>query len=181
MIEEKGKKAKKRVTEKISKTALFLAAALIVSLIENALPPLIPVLPYAKLGLSNAVLLVCLLTVGAVESIIALIVKCLLMSVFSGNFTSLLWSFPAGLCAYAVMLLLLKLKIFSITGISSAGGIIHNAVQIIISVFLVGKSVLLYLPFMMLTGGIAGIVTGLICHYTVLYIKNDRKPKNREV
>jgi len=76
------------------------------------------------------------------------------------------------------MLLLFRLKIFSIAGISSAGGIIHNAAQILISVFLVGESILLYLPFMMLAGGIAGLITGLICHYAVIYLKNGAKPKN---
>lgn len=43
----------------------------------------------------------------------------------------------------------------------------HNLVQICVASLIVGKSVFVYLPYMMLAGAIAGIVTGLLCYFIV--------------
>lgn len=154
-------------TSKIAKLGLFLAIALILSLVENLLPPLLPILPYAKIGLSNVVLLAILLILGIPEGYLVLVLKCLLMAVFSGNFSVLLWSLPAGLVAFSTMAILRQLKIFSTTGMSAAGGIVHNVVQIVVASILIGKSVYVYLPYMMLAGGLAGLFTGICCHFLV--------------
>ena len=52
------------LSRRLALSGLFLALALIVSLIENLIPPIVPALPYAKLGLGNVVLLACFLLVG---------------------------------------------------------------------------------------------------------------------
>lgn len=161
-------------TAKIAKLGLFLAIALILSLVENMLPPLLPILPYAKLGLSNVVLLATLLILGVSEGYIVLLLKCLLMAVFSGNFSVLLWSLPAGFVAFSTMTILRSLKIFSVPGMSVAGGIMHNVVQIIVASLIIGKSVYVYLPYMMLAGGVAGFFTGIACHFLVLAL--NKKP-----
>lgn len=155
-------------TAKIAKLGLFLAVALIVSLVESLLPPLVPILPYAKLGLSNVILLMVLLVLGVPEGYLILVLKCVLMAVFSGNFSVLLWSLPAGLIAYSIMVLLKFLKVFSTTGMSTAGAITHNVVQIIVASLLIGPSVYVYMPYMILAGGLAGLFTGLCCHYLLI-------------
>ncbi|HKL94784.1 MAG TPA: Gx transporter family protein [Clostridia bacterium] len=147
-----------------------MAVALIVSLVENMLPPLMPILPYAKLGLSNVVLLAVLMLFGIPEGYLILVLKCVIIAVFSGNFSILLWSLPAGLLAFSTMVLLKNLKIFSITGMSVAGGIVHNVVQILVASYIIGKSVFIYLPYMMLAGGLAGLFTGICCHFLVVAI-----------
>ena len=73
------------VTKRIALSGLFLALALIVSLIENLIPPVIPALPYAKLGLGNVVLLACFLLVGVGEGCVVLVLKCFFAALFSGN------------------------------------------------------------------------------------------------
>ena len=45
--------------KRVALSGVMLALALIVSLIENMIPPIVPMLPYAKLGLTNVVLLAC--------------------------------------------------------------------------------------------------------------------------
>ncbi|MBQ9276367.1 MAG: Gx transporter family protein, partial [Clostridia bacterium] len=50
--------------KRIALSGIFLALALIVGVLENLLPPIVPALPYAKLGLGNVVLLACFLRVG---------------------------------------------------------------------------------------------------------------------
>lgn len=154
-------------TRKIARSALLLAASLIISLIENALPPLVPVLPYAKLGLSNVVLLACFLTVGFKEGFLVLILRCLLNAVFSGNYSALLWSVPAALASYILMAFMIRLKIFSVAATSAAGGMTHNLTQILVAAVIIGDSVFLYLPYMLVIGFAAGLFTGVCCHFCI--------------
>ena len=158
--------------KRIALSGLFLALALIVGLLENLLPPILPALPYAKLGLGNIVLLACFLLVGVWQGYVILVLRCLMMAVFSANFSSLIWSLPSALVAYTAMVLFAKSAFFSTTGISVAGAMLHNAMQILIATLVVGQSVLVYLPYMLVAGAIAGFVTGLICHFVVTALKN---------
>lgn len=138
------------------------------------LPPVVPALPYAKLGLGNVVLLACFLAVGAGQGYIVLVLKCLLAAVFAGNFSMMIWSLPSALVAYTAMVLLHKTRLFSVTGLSVAGGMLHNVTQIAVATLVVGASVAAYLPYMILAGGIAGLVTGIICHFVLAFMKRHR-------
>lgn len=160
------KKLKIRLSAKrVALAGIFLALALIVSLIENVIPPLIPALPYAKIGLGNIVLLACFLMLGAVDGYVVLILRCFLNAVFAGNIASMAWSLPSALVAYMVMVILCKSKFFSVCGVSVVGGTMHNLVQILISMILVGSGVVVYLPYMALAGALAGFVTGIVCYF----------------
>ena len=57
------------------------------------------------------------------------------------------------------------------TGLSVTGGMLHNFTQILVATIVVGKSVFFYLPYMLLAGGVAGLVTGVICHFAVNGLK----------
>ena|GEM_PF-270875 len=173
----KGKKMRlsKLTAKKVALLGLFLALALIVGLLENLLPPIVPALPYAKLGLGNVVLLACFLLVGVWQGYVILVLRCLLMAVFSGNFASLIWSVPAALVAYTAMVFLAKPGFFSTTGVSVAGAMLHNAMQILVAAFVVGASVVVYLPYMLVAGFVAGFVTGIVCHFVVEGLKNKTK------
>lgn len=165
-------------TRKIARCALMLAASLIISLIENMLPPLVPVLPYAKLGLSNVVLLACFLTVGFKEGFLVLILRCLLNAVFSGNYSALLWSVPSSLASYILMAFMIRLKIFSVAATSATGGMTHNLTQILVAAAIIGDSVFLYLPYMLVLGGLAGLFTGVCCHFCLATAKRVNKSKD---
>lgn len=158
--------------KRIALSGLFLALSLIVGLLENMLPPIVPALPYAKLGLGNVVLLACFLLVGVWQGYVILILRCFLTAVFAGNFASMIWSVPSALVAYTAMVLLAHSGFFSTTGVSVAGAMLHNAVQILVATLVIGESVLVYLPYMLVAGAIAGLVTGIICHFVVEALKN---------
>ncbi|MBR2056175.1 MAG: Gx transporter family protein, partial [Clostridia bacterium] len=153
--------------KRVALSGVMLALALIVSLIENMIPPIVPMLPYAKLGLTNVVLLACFMLVEVWEGYVVLLLKCLLSAVYAGNMSMLIWSLPSALVAYTIMVLLSKTKLFSITGLSVVGGMLHNFTQIVVATLLLGTSVFFYLPYMLLAGGVAGLVTGVICHFAV--------------
>lgn len=169
--------------KRVALSGVMLALALIVSLIESMIPPIVPMLPYAKLGLTNVVLLACFMLVGVWEGYVVLVLKCLLSAVYAGNFSMLVWSLPSALVAYTVMVLLHKTKLFSVTGLSMVGGMLHNFTQILVATVVVGKSVFFYLPYMLLAGGLAGFVTGVVCHFAVngLGDKFDFKGKKNSV
>ena len=158
--------------KRIALSGIFLALALIVGVLENLLPPIVPALPYAKLGLGNVVLLACFLLVGVWQGYVVLILRCFLTAVFSGNFSAMLWSVPAALVAYTAMVLLSRSEFFSTTGVSVAGAMLHNAMQILVATIIVGQSVVVYLPYMLVAGFIAGFVTGIVCHFVVEGLKN---------
>ena len=103
------KKPSKFTTRRVALCGLFLALALIVSLIESYIPPIIPALPYAKIGLGNVVLLACFLLLGVWEGYIVLVLRCVLSAVFAANTASLIWSLPSALVAYTLMVLLSKI------------------------------------------------------------------------
>ena len=165
------KKPNKFAARRVALCGLFLALALIVSLIESYIPPIIPALPYAKIGLGNVVLLACFLLLGVGAGYAVPVLPCLLNAVFSANMASLIWSFPSALVAYTIMVLLAKTKFFSICGLSVVGGIVHNTIQICVASAVVARGVFAYLPYMMLAGAIAGFVTGILCHFIVVSLK----------
>lgn len=170
---------KNNVTKKIALSGLFLALALIVSLLESLLPPIVPALPYAKLGLGNVVLLMCFVLVGVREGYCVLLLRCLLAAVFAGNFSSLMWSVPAALAAYTAMYLLYKTRLFSTVALSAVGGMVHNAVQMAVGVGVVGSAVAAYLPYMLVAGGVAGVATGIVCHFVLAVAERGNPAVNR--
>lgn len=170
---------KKNVTKKIALSGLFLALALIVSLLESLLPPIVPALPYAKLGLGNVVLLMCFVLVGVREGYCVLLLRCLLAAVFAGNFSSLMWSVPAALAAYTAMYLLYKTRFFSTVALSAVGGMVHNAVQMAVGVGVAGSAVAAYLPYMLVAGGVAGVATGIVCHFVLAVAERGNLAVNR--
>lgn len=170
---------KNNVTKKIALSGLFLALALIVSLLESLLPPIVPALPYAKLGLGNVVLLMCFVLVGVREGYCVLLLRCLLAAVFAGNFSSLMWSVPAALAAYTAMYLLYKTRLFSTVALSAAGGMVHNAVQMAVGVGVAGSAVAAYLPYMLVAGGVAGVATGIVCHFVLAVAERGNPAVNR--
>ena len=170
---------KKNVTKKIALSGLFLALALIVSLLESLLPPIVPALPYAKLGLGNVVLLMCFVLVGVREGYCVLLLRCLLAAVFAGNFSSLMWSVPAALAAYTAMYLLYKTRFFSTVALSAVGGMVHNAVQMAVGIGVAGSAVAAYLPYMLVAGGVAGVATGIVCHFVLAVAERGNPAVNR--
>lgn len=170
---------KNNVTKKIALSGLFLALALIVSLLESLLPPIVPALPYAKLGLGNVVLLMCFVLVGVREGYCVLLLRCLLAAVFAGNFSSLMWSVPAALAAYTAMYLLYKTRFFSTVALSAVGGMVHNAVQMAVGVGVAGSAVAVYLPYMLVAGGVAGVATGIVCHFVLAVAERGNPAVNR--
>ena len=75
---------------------------------------------------------------------------------------SLAYSIAGAILSLAVMALLKKWNKFSEVGVSIAGGITHNAGQIIVAVAVTGVSeIAYYMPVLAVGGTLAGLVIGI--------------------
>lgn len=158
-------------TKKIVTLALFTALALILSLVESALPPLAPV-PGIKLGLANIITLIVLLNYTPRDAFLVLLVRVLLSSLFTGQVIYLLYSLAGALLCFLAMWIvnrLLQKHFIFLTSIT--GSCFHNIGQILMAIFLTGTpGVAAYLPILLISGIVTGLFTGLCAHYTQRYL-----------
>ena len=71
--------------KRITKCAVLAVIAVIAGIIENMLPPLFPFAPGVRLGLANVVITFALVTQGLTSASIVLVIKIILVALFSGN------------------------------------------------------------------------------------------------
>lgn len=158
----------------IARLSLFTAVALIMTLVENALPPLFWFAPGAKLGLANVLSLITLFTDGVVGGYVVLIIRILLSSLFGGNFTALVYALPAGLISFSVQVVLVKfcLKQVGVVTISVIGGVVHNVVQTVIASLITGVNLYSLTIYSLPAGFIAGLFVGVVAFFTLKRLPN---------
>lgn len=167
--------------KRLAVVAIFTALCLLLSYLESLLPSIFPFIPFAKLGLSNIVILYTLICFGIGEGILVMGFKCLIMGLISGNPFMILYSLMGGILSVAVEFFLIKLGKNSIIAISAAGGIFHALGQVAMASILTGSSApFVYLPHLTIFSAIAGILTGFLVWVLVaripeklIYSKNE--------
>ncbi|MCR5010207.1 MAG: Gx transporter family protein [Clostridia bacterium] len=158
-------------TKKLTTCALLTALALIFSYIEF-LVPLSLGIPGIKIGLANIVIVMALYSLGPGYALVINLVRIALSALLFGNLFSALYALCGGLVSLAVMALLKKTDIFSLTGVSMAGGAAHNIAQLAAAAVIVGSSkVFMYMPVLVLAGMAAGIFNGIVCSLVMRKIK----------
>ena len=147
------------VAKRVAYSAMLVALAMIFSYIETLIPFSFGI-PGIKLGLANLVVLLGLYFLKPMQVAEISTIRIVLAAFLFGNMASLIYSLAGGLLSFLVMLVLLKAcKGFSPVGVSVAGGVSHNIGQLLVAMVIVeSRSVLYYLPVLM----IAGLVTGLL-------------------
>lgn len=149
--------------KKYTAMAILTAVSLILFTVEAALPP-IPI-QGVKLGFSNVVTLVAMVILGRRESLIILIMRIFLASIFAGSVLSFGFSIAGGMLAFAIMAL--TINVFGekkLWIISVFGAIFHNAGQLAVAIIATGTpAISIYAPVLLLsaivTGSIIGVVT----------------------
>ena len=145
---------------KVARYGLLIALALALSWLESLLPPL--GVPGVKLGLPNLVIVFALYRLGARDVWCLSVVRVLLASVLFGSGVSLAYSAAGAVLSLAVMGLLKKTDKFSPVGVSVAGGVAHNAGQILVAMVLLETARLAwYLPVLWVSGIAAGVLIGI--------------------
>ena len=155
-------------TKNLVLLALLSAIALTIFMVEAQIPALVPI-PGIKLGLSNIVTVFTVFAIGPWEGAAVLFVRIFLGAVFSGNFSSILYSAAGGICAIAVTMVLRRIlskKQLWVAG--CLGAIAHSMGQMAMAIFVTGTpSIAVYLPVMIACGIITGLFTGLCAQLLV--------------
>ncbi len=160
LLSNSEKNSKK--VKNIAMCGVLTTLAMIFSYIDSLISIPIPV-PGVRLGISNIVIITALYIVGVKEAMIVNILRIVLTSILFGNATSFWFSITGGMLSIIVMILLKKIELFSIVGISVASGVSHNIGQIIAAVIIMEThAILYYLPVLLITGTVAGIVVGVV-------------------
>ena len=146
---------------RVALTGLLAALALIFSYVE-VLVPFNAGVPGIKLGLANLVPLIILYRLDARYAFAANLIRVFLAGLlFSGMFAAL-YSLAGSVTSFIVMYLLKKTRLFSVIGVSTAGGVFHNIGQLCVAILAIsGPQLIHYLPVLIISGMIAGIIVGI--------------------
>lgn len=147
-------------TKRLVLLAMLTAVAMILSYVESLLPSV--GIPGVKMGLANIVVIFALFRFGWKEAAALSLVRVLLVSLLFGSVGAMLYSLAGAVLSLAVMALLRRIDRFSTVGVSVAGGVAHNAGQILMAMLILQtKQLLGYLPVLAVSGIAGGVLTGL--------------------
>ena len=119
-------------------------------------------IPGVKLGLANLSVLYILMRYSLKEATLVSALRVLIVGMLFGNAFGIFYS----LCGAALSLLCMNAaKAHTDTStrmISVLGGISHNIGQLLLAMWLVGRTTLLYTPVLLLSGLLTGLIIGLL-------------------
>ncbi len=142
--------------------AISVALGMMLSYVEAMLPVFFGI-PGMKPGLSNILVVFFLYTLGWKAAIAVNILRIILTGILFGNPFSIVYSLSGALLSFAVMTLLKRSSLFSVYGVSMAGGVFHNIGQMIIAALLVENyHIILYLPPLLICGLVTGFLVGFL-------------------
>ena len=164
-------------TRRLALSALLATLALIFSYVEAMIPSPVAI-PGVKLGVANLVIILALYQLDFRYAVSINLVRIVISGLlFSGVF-GILYSLAGGMLSLVIMWLLKKTDFFSIIGVSMAGGVAHNIGQILVASAVVSDlRMFAYLPVLMFSGIISGILIGFLCHYVMLALKIEKQKK----
>jgi len=151
-------------THKLVLTSLFFAIAIILSIIENSLPPLPIAVPGVKFGLSNIAVMYVLFFIGKESAYMVAVLKAVFVFATRGWIASVL-SLTGGILSLTIMILLMVLfrEKVSYLILSIAGAVFHNIGQLIaVSIVYTNLYLMYFMPVLLVTGVLAGIVTSVL-------------------
>ncbi len=163
---------KKYGTRKLTMLAMTMAVAMVLSYIESQIPAFVAV-PGVKVGLANIAVIFALYRFGFKEACLVSVVRVLVMSMLFG-LGAIFYSMAGAVLSLLGMVILKKTGLFSEISVSVAGGVLHNLGQIIAAcIILETNAVKYYLPFLILSGVLAGAVIGTAAGFLIRRIKID--------
>lgn len=168
-LSQGGKVTTMNKTTKMIFISLIVAQALVLHVVEGMIP--VPIgIPGAKLGLANIFTIISLYILGFKSTVIVVILRVALATMFGGTLSSFLFSLSGGLLSLFSMTIiknLLKDKV-SIIGVSGAGAVSHNIGQLMVASFIVRNwTVMMYLPVLTFIGIGTGIFIGITANYII--------------
>ncbi|MDR1688188.1 MAG: Gx transporter family protein [Clostridiales bacterium] len=162
-----------RKTKKIAVLGLLLAIILILTTLEHMLPPLPFMPPNVRLGLSNIVTMYGAFFISPASAVVLTVLKAGFVLLTRGPVAGVL-SLSGGIISILVIIIanLVSGGKISYAMISVCGALAHNFGQYAAVSVLIGSPYLAYyLPVLILTGVVMGIVTGTLLKYVMPALK----------
>jgi uncharacterized membrane protein len=154
--------------------ALLAAQAVIISILERAIPFPFAIAPGAKIGLANIITCMALYTLSVRDAGKVVAIRLILAALLGGNLSSFMYSASGALLSFVGMLAVKQLgpKRISLIGVSVAGAVLHNVGQLLIASWIAQTwTVLLYLPVLSFIGVLSGIAIGIIANYLLTHVE----------
>lgn len=149
-------------TKRTAFIGLAISLAMILSFVESQIPAFVAI-PGVKVGLPNLVIVFLLYKIGWKESVLVNVLRVVLVSLLFGNVQTLSFSLAGAALSLLGMILLKKSEKFSPIAVSIAGGVLHNVGQILAAcLWTQTPQIAYYLPVLLLSGTIAGVVIGVV-------------------
>jgi heptaprenyl diphosphate synthase len=160
---------------RLTEISVLTAVSLIIFVIELQIPNPFPI-PGIKLGLANIVTVYAVYHYRAYEVAAMVAARLVLGAVFSGNFAALLYSAAgAVLCLIGMLLLRRVIDEKHLWMASVCGAILHNTGQMAAALLITGTvQLLLYYPFLLVSGCLAGAFTGLCAQLVTSRLKRRK-------
>ena len=148
--------------------ALLTAVALILFTGEAQLPSPVPV-PGVKLGLANIITVYAMFRLGPRDTLLILLCRVVLGSVFSGQMMTLCYSLGGGLLCWLIMLVMRRVVTEKQIWVCSVlGAIAHNLGQLGGAIAITRTPLLVtYLLLRLLAGILCGLFTGLCAQFVL--------------
>ncbi|MBS4217416.1 Gx transporter family protein [Bacillus sp. FJAT-49711] len=160
--------------QRIVYIALLASQAVIISLLERAIPFPFAFAPGAKLGLANIITCMALYTLSAKDAGKVVFTRLVLSTLLGGTISTFMYSASGAILSFFGMWSVKKLgpKRISIIGVSVTGAILHNVGQLVIASWIAQTwTVLLYLPILSFIGILSGIAIGVFANYLLTHIE----------
>lgn len=149
--------------KKFARLSMLLSLSIVLNILESFIPFLDGSIPGVKIGLANIVILFTLYYYSFKDSLYISIVRVFLVGILRTGLFSVTFFFSLGGAFLSIIVMFLAKKItrLSIIGVSVLGSISHSVGQIIIAVFIVqNTNVIYYLPWILLSSIPSGILVG---------------------
>lgn len=154
--------------------SLLAAQAVIISLLERAIPFPFAIAPGAKLGLANVITCVALYTLSTKDAAKVVVIRLVLAALLGGTISTFMYSSAGAVLSFIGMWSVKKLgpSRVSLVGVSVTGAVLHNLGQLLIASSIAQTwTVLLYLPVLSFIGILSGIAIGIFANYLLTHIE----------
>ena len=152
---------KRSSAQMVAHIALLASLALIFSYVE-AIIPYNPGIPGVKLGIANIVTVIALYKYGWKDAAAVSVIRIVLAGLLFNGLFGMLYALAGAFVSFVGMVLLKKTKLFSVAGVSMAGGVLHNLGQLLVAAALIEDlRMFFYFPVLLFSGLAAGIAIGV--------------------
>lgn len=162
-------------TKRIAKLSMLLSISVVLGLIESFIPIMNGTVPGIKLGLANIVIVFAIYELSFKDAIYISVLRVLLIGILrTGLFSiSFFFSLAGALLSIVFMFLVKEYTKMSIVGVSVVGSIFHSIAQIIVAcIFLSNINIVYYLPILLISSIVTGVIVGSISSKLVEYYNN---------